>query len=160
MARRLVSDDQQMFRVIVVRRQRRDNPQWERGNLASPRFLWDGPEYTSAYGPFPKLGTARGQLTFHTVDAYGNPQHGVVSGHIEQAHTVWTPVGEDAGPIVVTPEFIAEHTRNVRAQAYRDAADDIDAEYPGPGADRAARYAAEYLRRRADAIHPATEEPQ
>ncbi len=100
MARRLVNDNEPMFRVVVVRRQRRDNPQWQRGVISpdNPRFLWDGPEYTTAYGPFPKLGTARGQLTHHTVDVYGNPISGVVSGHIEQAHTVWTPVGEQAEP--------------------------------------------------------------
>jgi hypothetical protein len=93
MARRLVNDDHQMFRVLIVARQRRDNPNWERGNLSSPRFLWDGPEHTTAYGPYNTLGAARGQLTFHTVDAYGGPIAGVVSGRIEQAATVWTPVG-------------------------------------------------------------------
>jgi hypothetical protein len=91
MARRLVDDDHQMFRVLIVARQRRDNPNWERGNLDSPRFLWDGPEYATAYGPYNTLGAARGQLTFHTVDTDGNPRSGVVSGHIEQASTVWTP---------------------------------------------------------------------
>jgi hypothetical protein len=96
MARRLVNDDHQMFRVLVVARQRRDNPQWERGNLDSPRFLWDGPEQTAAYGPYNTLGAARGQLTFHTVDIDGNPRAGVVSGRIEQAVTVWTPVGTAA----------------------------------------------------------------
>lgn len=103
MARRLVSDDQQMFRVLIVRNQRRDNPDWERGNIASPRFLWDGPEYTTAYGPYNTLGTARGQLTFHTVDAYGNALNGVVSGHIEQAHTVWTPVDQPDATEEPTP---------------------------------------------------------
>lgn len=152
MARRLVNDDQQMFRVIIVRRQRRDNPQWERGNLASPRFLWDGPEYTSAYGPFPKLGTARGQLTFHTVDAYGNPQHGVVSGHIEQAHTVWAREGEQADPFAAA-----------RAQGIREAADAIDSGDDcgcGGCAECVTHARAEVLRARADEIHPATQEQQ
>ncbi|MES9554799.1 MULTISPECIES: hypothetical protein [unclassified Streptomyces] len=92
MARRLVADDQPLFRVLVTRRQRRNNPDWDRGNIDSPRFLWDGPEHTSAYGPYNTLGTARGQLTFHTVDAYGTPMHGVVSGHIEKATTTWERV--------------------------------------------------------------------
>ncbi|WDM16706.1 hypothetical protein J3S85_37705 [Streptomyces lavenduligriseus] len=92
MARRLVSDDQQMFRVLVVRRQRRDNPDWERGNIDSPRFFWDGPEYTTAYGPYNTIGTARGQLTYHTVDAYGEPVKDVVSGRIQRAHTTWEDV--------------------------------------------------------------------
>lgn len=89
MARRLVSDDKPTFRVVIIRRRRRDNPDWERGNIASPRFLWDGPEYTIAYGPYNALGTARGQLTFHTTDGYGEPVKGVVSGHIEKATTTW-----------------------------------------------------------------------
>jgi hypothetical protein len=92
MARRLVSDEQQMFRVIIVRRQRRDNPEWERGNLDSPRFLWDGPEYSTAYGPYNSIGTARGQLTHHTVDAYGGSLRGVVRGKIQRAHTEWSDV--------------------------------------------------------------------
>ncbi|KUF18832.1 hypothetical protein AT728_07300 [Streptomyces silvensis] len=92
MARRLVSDDQPMFRVLVVQRQRRDNPDWERGNVGSPRFLWDGPEYTTAYGPYNSIGAARGQLTFHTVDAYGEPRNGVVGGRIQRAHTTWEDV--------------------------------------------------------------------
>ncbi|MGW2130437.1 hypothetical protein [Streptomyces coelicoflavus] len=147
MARRLVSDDQPMFRVVIIERLRRENPNWERGNLASPRFLWDGPEYATAYGPYNTLRAARGQLTFYTVDVYGKPREGVVSGHIEQAHTTWTPEGKQPAPDCATV-----------AAAYRQAADDIDAEYTGPHADQAARYAAAFLRRRADQIHPATEE--
>ncbi|MFF5642090.1 hypothetical protein ACFY8Q_07220 [[Kitasatospora] papulosa] len=92
MARRLVSDDNQMFRVVIIARQRRDNPNWQRGNLASPRFLWDGPEFTATYGPYTTIGAARGQLTYHTVDAYGAPISGVVSGHVEKATTTWKRV--------------------------------------------------------------------
>ncbi|QWQ43077.1 hypothetical protein KME66_20415 [Streptomyces sp. YPW6] len=92
MARRLVSDDQALFRVVVIRKERRNNPDWERGNVASPRFLWDGPEYTTAYGPYNTVGAAHGQLTHHTTDAYGEPVKGVVSGHIEQATTTWKRV--------------------------------------------------------------------
>lgn len=92
MARRYVSDDQQVFRVLVVRRQRRDNPDWERGSVDSPRFLWDGPEHTTAYGPYNSIGAARGQLTFHTVDVYGRAYAGVVGGRIQRAHTTWEDV--------------------------------------------------------------------
>lgn len=92
MARRFVSDDQQVFRVLVVRRQRRDNPDWERGTIGSPRSLWDGPEYTTAYGPYNTIGAARGQLTQHTVDYDGRPRVDVVSGSIQRAHTTWEVV--------------------------------------------------------------------
>ncbi|MER7697017.1 hypothetical protein [Streptomyces sp. NPDC096095] len=92
MARRLVNDDQPLFRVVVIRKERRDNPDWERGNIATPRFLWDGPEFPTAYGPYNTLGVARGQLTHHTTDAYGEPVKGVVSGRIEKATTTWERV--------------------------------------------------------------------
>lgn len=89
MARQSVNDDQPMFRVLITRRQRRENPDWERGNTASPRFLWDGAEYVTAYGPYNSIGAARGQLTSYTTDVYGNTQPGVLDGHIEQATTTW-----------------------------------------------------------------------
>jgi hypothetical protein len=54
--------------------------------------------------------------------------------------------------ITITHEALAGRDRMVRAQAYRDAADDIDHEYTGPNADRNARYAAQFLRRRAHQI--------
>ncbi|WP_326698024.1 hypothetical protein OG909_12140 [Streptomyces sp. NBC_01754] len=92
MARRLISDDKSLFRVVIIARQRRDNPNWERGNIHSPRFLWDGPEYTTAYGPYNTIGAARGQLTSHTTDTHGRPMSGVVSGHIEKATTTWDRV--------------------------------------------------------------------
>ncbi|MER5501337.1 hypothetical protein ABT096_29610 [Streptomyces sp. NPDC002561] len=88
----MVSDDQQMFRVLVIRRQRRDNPDWERGTIGSPRFLWDGPEYTTAYGPYNTISAARGQLTSHTTDYRGKPMEDVVRGHIEKASTTWEVV--------------------------------------------------------------------
>jgi hypothetical protein len=49
----------------------------------------------------------------------------------------------------------------LRAEAYREAADEIDARYTGPNHDRYARYAAAFLRERADIIAPpTTTEPQ
>ena len=92
MARRSVADDQPMYRVVVVRRARRDNPDWERGNIDTPRFLWDGAEYTTTYGPYNSPGTARGQLTHHTTDSWGNAPQDIVSGHIEQAAITWKRV--------------------------------------------------------------------
>ncbi|MFB7029645.1 MULTISPECIES: hypothetical protein [unclassified Streptomyces] len=150
MARRLVSDDQKMFRVVVIERERRDNPTWERGNVASARFLWDGPEYTISYGPYNTPGAARGQLTFHTVDAYGKPREGVVSGHIEEAHTTWVRVGEQPPATEAT------------AQAYRQAADALASTGPSwGGPDHADGWtaAAEYLRRRATELETREQPP-
>ncbi|WP_228973434.1 hypothetical protein [Streptomyces sp. DH12] len=92
MVRQMVGDEQQMYRVLIARQQRRDNPDWERGNVNSPRFFWDGPECTTAYGPYSTIGAARGQLTFHTVDVYGETKKGVVDGRIQRAHTTWEDV--------------------------------------------------------------------
>lgn len=94
MARRMVSDDQEVYRVQVTRRERRDNPDWVRGAFSpdNPRFLFDGPEYVSTYGPYNSLGAARGQLTSYTTDAYGELPRGVLGGQIQKAHTVWEDV--------------------------------------------------------------------
>lgn len=43
MARRLISDDKSLFRVVIIARQRRDNPNWERGNIHSPASCGTGP---------------------------------------------------------------------------------------------------------------------
>lgn len=58
----------------------------------------------------------------------------------------------EIGSITITAGVLAGRDRMVRAQTYRDAADDIDHEYTGPDADRNARYAAQFLRRRAAQI--------
>jgi hypothetical protein len=94
MARRMVGDHQEVYRVVIVARYRRDNPDWERGVVGpdNPRFLWDGPEYTREYGPYNSIGAARGQLTTNTTDAYGGPLNGIVRGKIQKAHTTWEDV--------------------------------------------------------------------
>jgi len=92
MARRMVGDDQEVYRIIIVRRQQRDNPDWERGNPASPRFLWDGKEFETSYGPYNSLGAARGRLTRETTYPDGRTRNGVAGGRIEKADTTWTEV--------------------------------------------------------------------
>jgi len=94
MARRMVGDDQEVYRVLITFRERRDNPNWVRGvyDRDNPRVLFDGPEVTSTYGPHNSLGAARGQLTSYTPNSYGHPQNGFVSGRIQKAHTTWEDV--------------------------------------------------------------------
>jgi hypothetical protein len=94
MSRRMVGDDQEVYRVIVVRRRQRENPDWERGNVKSPYFLYDGEEYETSYGPYNSIGSARGQLTRQTVALIGRRggRPGVVSGRIEKGETVWRVV--------------------------------------------------------------------
>ncbi|NEC27205.1 hypothetical protein G3I20_11700 [Streptomyces sp. SID8111] len=90
---------------------------------------------------------------------------GTAEGHIEQAHTVWTRVGEDADPIAAA-----------QAQAYRDAAAEMEAcqadqddeernrhgflDHESELQGAAVRDMAAHLRKRADAIHPAPKEQQ
>lgn len=137
MVRNIGADGRTVYRaVITFKDQRRD-----------------GKSGTRYEGPYDSVGAARARVSFwrNRMAAYGDGSS--AEGHVEQAHTIWAPLdGKEQRP--------AERAADaIRAQAYRDAADDIDAEYPGPGVDRAARYAAEFLRRRADEIHPATQEP-
>ncbi|MEO3974406.1 hypothetical protein [Streptomyces sp. CAU 1734] len=91
MARRYVGDDEELFRVIVVRRQMRENPDWDRGR-GGERTLYDGPEYTSVYGPYNSLSAARGQLTGHTRGYGGVLLQGVVSGRIQTGSIEWSDV--------------------------------------------------------------------
>ena len=92
MARRMVGDGQELYRVIIVRRERRDNPDWERGNISTPRSLYDGEEFAISYGPYNSIGAARGQLTRETVDLDGSQLEGVADGWIEKARITWTQV--------------------------------------------------------------------
>lgn len=94
MARRMVGDDQDVYRVLITYRERRDNPCWVRGEYGSdnPRVLFDGPEVTTSYGPYNTLGAARGQLTSHTPNERGWPRNGFVCGKIQKATTTWEDV--------------------------------------------------------------------
>jgi hypothetical protein len=74
----------------------------------------DGRGYTAHEGPYTEPGPARARVTF-----WANRMarlDGSATGRIEQAHTVWAPVGEDADPLAI-----------VTAQAYRTAAGQITA---------------------------------
>ncbi|MFD4699805.1 hypothetical protein [Streptomyces niveus] len=94
MARQMVSDDHELYRVIVVRLPQKENPNWQRGLIGpgNPRFVYEGKPFESTYGPYNSIGAARGQLTFRTLDAYGEPARGVVGGRIQKATTTWEDV--------------------------------------------------------------------
>lgn len=59
MSRSWVGDDQEAFRVVVRRKKMISNPGYEQGNGQHYYALADE-EYDTWYGPYPKLGTARG----------------------------------------------------------------------------------------------------
>lgn len=92
--RTMAAEGREMYRVVIVRRQSRLNPEWvpREVNAGKPYWLYDGPEFESAYGPYNAIGTARGVLTRETLDVYGEPRLGVAGGRIEKATTTWTAV--------------------------------------------------------------------
>jgi hypothetical protein len=57
--RSMVRDDQDQFRVVVRYRKKEINPDFEYGNGQRYYVLTDE-EYTTSFGPYPRIGTARG----------------------------------------------------------------------------------------------------
>ena len=91
--RRMVSDNQQVFRVIVVQFKRVKNPAYVQGGTERYYALTDE-KVETAYGPYNSIGAAKAVLTRETVDMHGDgaPRWGVVGGRIERAETTWTQV--------------------------------------------------------------------
>jgi hypothetical protein len=130
MPRNIGADGRTVYRAVIV------------------KTYADGREYTAHEGPYTEPGPARARVSFWRNRMQRNG--GTAEGHIEQAHTVWTPVGEDADPIAAA-----------RAQGIREAADaiDNDDDCECGGCDTCQpRALARMLRDRAAAIHPAGEE--
>lgn len=91
--RRMVGDNQDVFRVIVVTRKWKVNPEYVQGGTERYYVLLDETVET-AYGPYNSIGTAKGILTRETIDHFngGSLRWGVVGGRIEKAETTWTKV--------------------------------------------------------------------
>ena len=70
MSRNWIGDDQEAFRVVVRHKRKIRNPDYEQGNGQDFYVLTDE-EYDAWYGPYPKIGTARG---VQAREAY-NPAH-------------------------------------------------------------------------------------
>lgn len=94
MSRRMVGDNQEVYRVVIVQKERRQNPDWIRGNITTgePYYLYNGPEFEASYGPYNSLGAARAMVTRETLDYNKQPRPGVVSGRVEKATTTWETV--------------------------------------------------------------------
>ncbi|MGW3711366.1 hypothetical protein ACWDN6_14610 [Streptomyces albogriseolus] len=141
MARNIGADGSTVYRAVITKTY--DN----------------GREWTSHEGPYTEPGPARARVSFWRNRMRRNG--GTAEGHIEQAHTVWAPVGEDADP-----------TAAIRAQAYRDAAAQLDQRASSLDALSSSDHdaeayavreladAANALRALADAVHLAPQEPQ
>lgn len=103
MTRMMIADSQEVFRVVVRRKRSIVNPDYRQGNRQPYRILLDE-EYNTEYGPYPKLGTARGVETQEayegryddSADRYNSRavrRWGVVDSWIEKAEEiVWKKV--------------------------------------------------------------------
>jgi hypothetical protein len=91
----MVGDDQDVYRVKIVRRSWRVNPDYKPGVYDpdnNPRARYDGPEATSFLGPYNTLAAAKGQLTSNACGYGGGFREGVVSAQIQKAFTTWEDV--------------------------------------------------------------------
>ncbi|GAA1064717.1 hypothetical protein [Streptomyces asiaticus] len=94
MARRMVGDDQDVFRVVLVSKAGKWD--WDEG-----RWVETGGTETEHYGPYNTIGAARGQRTsLGYVDYWDDEakesvrvmKQGVVSCRIQKAYTTWSDV--------------------------------------------------------------------
>jgi hypothetical protein len=126
-ARNIGADGRTVYRAVITF-----------GDSPTPRYE----------GPYGTAGTARARVSFWR--SYLARNGSSATGRVEQAHTLWTPVGEAVDPIAAA-----------RAAGIREAADAIDNSDTcdcGGCTPCVLRAHAEALRRRADQIHP-VEEP-
>ena len=89
--RTAVSDGDDIYRVVIIRRQGRPNPDYDRLlplPQRGPYTIYDGEEYSSFYGPYNFLRAARGVLNSETK----SPPPGVASGKIQKATVTWEDV--------------------------------------------------------------------
>ncbi len=87
----MVSDGDEVYRVVVVRKKQELNPDYNRETaLTVPYFLYSETETVkSEYGPYNTVGIARSIRTREVTDYRGDPRHDVADAWIEQAETVW-----------------------------------------------------------------------
>ena len=91
--RRMVSNGQDVYRVVIVRRVQEKNPEYVQGT-GMPYWILLDETYETEYGPYNTIGAAKGILTRETVDTWndGVLKWGVVGGRIEKANTTWEKV--------------------------------------------------------------------
>ncbi|WP_328967924.1 hypothetical protein [Streptomyces sp. NBC_00239] len=92
MSRRMVGDNQDVFRVLLVLRRQERNPAYEPGS-GERYYRYTDETFETSYGPYNTIGAARGQLTRETWDHYeGRLRDSVVSGRVQKATTTWEDV--------------------------------------------------------------------
>lgn len=91
--RTMVSGDQDMFRVVVVKKKQVRNPEWRQGQPYRPYWIFTDETHEQFYGPYSILGSARSVRTQETWDQYEKElKPGVVSARIEKGVTKWEVV--------------------------------------------------------------------
>lgn len=90
--RGMVGDEQDVFRVVVVRGKCELNPEYRQRGEGSPCIYTDE-TYETSYGPYNTIGAARSIQTRETRCGPKGPfRQGVVDTWIEKATTTWEKV--------------------------------------------------------------------
>ncbi|MFB7185219.1 hypothetical protein ACFCZT_07845 [Streptomyces sp. NPDC056230] len=96
MARQMVADDDQVYRVVVTSRKRLPNPDYEWRSAdpkrQKPHVLSLTETETEFYGPYRTAGAAKTQLKFHCKDHNGDLRPEVLGAGIQKARIVWEEV--------------------------------------------------------------------
>lgn len=92
MGRNMVGDQQDVYRVVVVRRRQSHNPEYVQGGPAHYWLYDDNDRYEEFHGPYNALATAKAQLTRLLLDYFKNPLPNAVGGRVEKAETTWNKV--------------------------------------------------------------------
>jgi len=80
MARNIGADGSEVYRAVIT------------------KTLRNGTKLTSHEGPYTTAGAARARITFWANHFAKFDDDSSATGEVEQAHTVWTPVGDQAEP--------------------------------------------------------------
>lgn len=94
MARQLIDDGAELYRVVVTEKKLVANPDWEPKERYDPvnnpqTVRSETLTETRFYGPYLSKGAAKVRRTQVIRDGYGNPHTYIVGSHIEKAHVVW-----------------------------------------------------------------------
>ncbi|MCX5201513.1 hypothetical protein OG897_08620 [Streptomyces sp. NBC_00237] len=98
MARRMVNDDAEIYRVLILRKKWERNPDydWRSEELRkNPPYLYSETERVSEFwGPYNSLSAAKGQRTSYMLNGVGELREGVISASIQKAQIVWEEAEE------------------------------------------------------------------
>ena len=97
MARQMVDEGAQIWRVVVCKVKRIMNPEydWETAaKTGQPYFIYDEDQrYNEYYGPYSSEAIAKSQIKVRCQDRDGELYPDIRSAHYEKAEVVWSYVG-------------------------------------------------------------------